>query len=162
MPCRFIYRPVRFRIPLLASVPRRGAALYPSPVAYIAPGTLNGSSHLCSRSGPSDPSRSSLVAIRRCETCLDRTPDAFRSPSAAIFYDCHRRINVPGSLRPAWLTVPWTSWNLHHPAPNRFRSQTENGVPGRFSAVFSRCETNGLWQTGVENLWIKQGIDVLF
>ena len=63
MPYQPGYRLVRFQIPLLAPVTRRGVDLHLSPVTCPVPGTPDVSSRLCSRSGPFDPSGSTLVPV---------------------------------------------------------------------------------------------------
>jgi hypothetical protein len=62
-----------------------------------------------SRSGPFDPFRSTLAAIRRPEACLSWTCGSLHSPPTAAFDHCCLRINAssPGLSCPAYCSVSW-------------------------------------------------------
>jgi len=107
----------------------------------------NGSSLLRSPSGPFDPSRSSLAAIRRSKAYLRRTP-AFR-PSLLLRIAPPPQITVPDSLRPARLA---NSVNLLEPPSSCTETagpvNKEDRLVTVFSAALLGCGISRLHEPG--------------
>jgi len=76
--------------------------------------------------GTFDPSGSPLDPIHRSGNLPPRDTRSPFTPRLRKLCDHRRRINVPGSLRPAGLAVPRTSWNHLYLARKPARSQIEN------------------------------------